>query len=112
MKVTITKTDLETALNSTGHSIGKEAGSWTKHYFFRSTKSGVEVHTTNHRHCSSVSISSVTVADTEDGDTFTLESSRVRKWLQFINTSNALVFDIDSSVESEYGSRGSSLVLC
>lgn len=111
MKMTIAKDDLMSALTTTGHALGKEA-QWTKHYFFRNTENGVDVHTTNHRHCSSVPITTCKIDDGTDGDTFTIESSRIKKLLQFVNTNNALTFDINDTIVSAKTGRGSIRFAC
>lgn len=104
-KLTIAKSDLESALNQTGFSLGKDA-QWTSHYFFRSNSKGVDVHTTNHRHCSSIPITTCSVHTDEDAGAFTLDSTRVKKMLQHIDTSNALVFEGDSNKVVAKTARG------
>ena len=104
-KLTIAKSDLETALNQTGFSLGKDA-QWTSHYFFRSNAKGVDVHTTNHRHCSSIPITTCSVHTDENAGAFTLDSSRIKKLLQHIDTSNALVFKGDSNKVVAHTAQG------
>lgn len=106
MKFTIAKDDLESALNTTAFAQGKDG--WTKHYFFRTTETGVEVLTTNHRYCSSIPITTGKVADKEEDneETFTVEGNRIRTWLKHINTTNALVLDTDGKVVKAKSVRG------
>lgn len=103
--LTIAKADLETALNQTGYSLGKEA-EWTSHYFFRSNSKGVDIHTTNHRHCSSIPITTCSVHTDENAGAFTLSSASVRKLLRHIDTANALVFKNKTNKVTAKTARG------
>ena len=92
-------------MNQTGYSLGKDA-QWTSHYFFRSNAKGVDVHTTNHRHCSSIPITTCSVHTDDNAGAFTLDSSRIKKLLQHIDTSNALVFKGDSNKVVAHTAQG------
>jgi hypothetical protein len=77
MKMTIAKTDLEAALGITAYSLGTDSASdWTKNYFLRHTDNGMDIHTTNHRYCSSTALNTCTV---DDGGSFNLPANRIKE---------------------------------
>lgn len=106
MKLTIAKSDLDSALTLTGYALGKEA-EWTKHFHIRTNDNGgVEFHTTNHRHGASTAINSVTIGDDDANKTFTLESSRIKQVLQYDDGNSVMVFDTDENVVKLKTARG------
>jgi len=102
MKLTIAKSDLESALNLTSHALGRE--NWTTHYFIRKhTDDKVEILSTDHRYCSSA----IATCHMEDEtNTFSMEASRVKSWLKNVSDGVALVLNSDGKVVNAKSARG------
>ena len=105
MKMTIAKTDLEKAIGITAYSLGSDGtADWTKNYFLRQTENGMDVHTTNHRYCSSTSINTCTV----NGDivnSFNLPASRFKDMFNYMEN-NVVTLTVKDSIVAVHNSRG------
>ena len=107
MKIVISKTDLEKALQVTNNTVASGAVDISTHFIFRYTEEDkLEILSYSGRLFSSAFCTGATVTDTEDHSSFTIEAKRLNLWLSAVGDS-ALTFTFDGKVTKAKSPMGS-----
>ena len=107
MKVVISKTDLEKALQVTTNTVSNGAVDISTHFVFRYTEDdNLEILSYSGRLFSSAFCIGATVTDTEEHKSFTIEAKRLNLWLSAVGDS-ALTFVFDGSSTKAKSPMGS-----
>lgn len=107
MRVVISKSDLEKALQVTNNTVASGAVDISTHFLFRHTEEDkLEILSYSGRLFSSAFCIGATVADTEEFSSFTIEAKRLNLWLSAVGDS-ALTFTFDGKVTKAKSPMGS-----
>lgn len=107
MKVVISKSDLERALQVTNNTVASGAVDISTHFVFRYTEEDkLEVLSYSGRLFSSAFCNGATVTDTDDHNSFTIEAKRLNLWLSAVGDC-ALTFTFDGSITKAKSPMGS-----
>lgn len=107
MKVVISKSDLEKALQVTNNTVASGAVDISTHFVFRYTEEDkLEILSYSGRLFSSAFCNGATVTDTDDHKSFTIEAKRLNLWLSAVGDC-ALTFTFDGSVTKAKSPMGS-----